>query len=385
MTWSVTSGTWGSADMKVGINCANARDGGAIQVGVALVEEVPGSERYRRRYGWAAGLRCVVSPQVFASLSLEVRQSPDLIVADGATRRERIRQTVGVARDCEIVYTVFAPWYGRKLAPITISGFADGRWLHPRSLRGLSLMKYLLRKPIAGYFYRRDDALVHQTAESLDSLRRYPGFRRQRMEVAPNCLNPLFVRGVQALPQRHESRSGLVTLVYVARYYPYKNHAALAAAQELLASDGTESVCLVTMSAAEWNSVPLGVRRRFSNVGITPISDRGAVYAQADLAVFPSLNESFSASPIEALLANGILVAADRCYVRGTCGDVASYVEPDAAGLARGIRNVLDDRGRWPQRRAAAREFVATLPTAEDMVDVVMGLIDEFLNRGKNA
>ena len=368
--------------MNVAINCANARDGGAIQVSVAILEEVLGSDRYRDRFDWASKLRCVVSPEVLESLSEDVRRSPGLAVVSGASRREWMRETARLTRGCDVVYTVFAPWYGRKLAPVTISGFADGQWVHPRALRGVQLIRYLLRKPIAGYFYRRERALVHQTAESLEGLRRYPGFRSMRMEVAPNCLNPLFIRGVGGGDARTDQERDLLTMVYVARYYPYKNHSALAQAQELLAREGVESVCLVTMTDAEWSRVPAEVRVRFRNVGIQPISALGAVYSSADMAVFPSLNESFSASPIEALFANGILVASDRSFVRGVCGDAARYVEPDAEGIARGVQEALAERSSWPYQRARARDLVMSLPTSSDMADVIMRLIDEFVPVG---
>ena len=368
--------------MNVAINCANARNGGAIQVSVAILEEVLGSDRYRDRYPWTAMLRCVVSPEVFDSLSESVRQSPGVSVVEGATRREWTEQTARLIRGSDVVYTVFAPWYGRKLAPVTISGFADGQWVHPRALRGAQLIRYLLRKPIAGYLYRRERALVHQTPESLAGLRRYPGFQSMRMEIAPNCLNPLFVQGVRELDARTDQESDLLTMVYVARYYPYKNHSALAQAQDLLAREGIDSVCIVTMTDAEWSRVPEEVRVRFRNVGIQPISALGAVYANADIAIFPSLNESFSASPIEALYANGILVASDRSFVRDACGEVARYVEPDAEGIAQGIRDALAERSRWPEQRARAREFATSMPTSADMTDVIMRLVDEFVQGG---
>lgn len=203
------------------------------------------------------------------------------------------------------------------------------------------------------------------------------------MAVAPNCLNPLFVRAAEALEPRDRGPRAPLVLVYVARYYLYKNHAGLAAAQRILAARGLESICLVTMSGAEWDTVPAAVKERFENVGIVPIGNLAQVYARADIAVFPSLNESFSASPVEALLANGLLVASDRPYVREVCGDAALYVEPDPEGIAEGITELLADAPRWPERRESAKEFVATLPTAQDMADIIMGVIDEFDDPGR--
>lgn len=96
----------------------------------------------------------------------------------------------------------------------------------------------------------------------------------------------------------------------------------------------------------------------FHYAGMRRGADLAAHYASADVAVFPSLTETFGNVVTEGL-ASGLVVltydyAAGREHVRDGVNGFAAPFGDAGAFLAR-ARGVMDRRGAWPQWRAAAR------------------------------
>ena len=104
-----------------------------------------------------------------------------------------------------------------------------------------------------------------------------------------------------------------------------------------------------------------GVEDSVTTVGRVEALEMVRLYAEAEVAVVPSLYEGFSLPAIEAMSCGVPLVATTGGALSEVVGlDGAGILVPpaDAGALASGIRDVLDDPLRADQMRRAARERV---------------------------
>lgn len=146
----------------------------------------------------------------------------------------------------------------------------------------------------------------------------------------------------------------------IAHYNPHRNLEVLLAAMDLLRGLGRGDVALVVAAGREDN--PPGSRRfvaRLEQMGLDTVYNIGrrlslaetyAALRESDLAVYPSLAESFSAAYLMAMECDVPLVAADLDFARNICGEAAAYFRYDSPGdLAARLIELADS----PARRAA--------------------------------
>ncbi|MDX6598099.1 MAG: hypothetical protein QOE87_1986 [Gaiellales bacterium] len=145
-------------------------------------------------------------------------------------------------------------------------------------------------------------------------------------------------------------------LLYPARAWPHKNHAALLEAFSLLrAADPTLRLVLTGGDLDRLGAVPPGVEVR----GLVGRGELRELYRTAAALVFPSLYEGFGLPPLEAM-ASGCPVAASHAgSLPEICADAAVLFDPHrpasiAAGVQEAIARGDDLRGRGIAR---ARSF----------------------------
>jgi glycosyltransferase involved in cell wall biosynthesis len=87
----------------------------------------------------------------------------------------------------------------------------------------------------------------------------------------------------------------------------------------------------------------LGLAETVRFLGAVADGDLPALYAGADVFVFPSLWEGFGLPVLEAMAAGAPVVASRRGALPEVAGDAALLVEPEAAALADALGRVLGD------------------------------------------
>jgi glycosyltransferase involved in cell wall biosynthesis len=198
--------------------------------------------------------------------------------------------------------------------------------------------------------------------------------------VVPNVVNSVFTHeDAQEELVLPELRSP--SLFFPTRAYRHKNLPFLGlVGHELLVSHGCRVTFVLTLTASEWESLPHGVREFSVNLGPLRISQIPAVFRGVDAAIFPSLLESQSATPFEALTAGCPLLASDRPFVRGVVGDAAWYFDPhDPASAAASVQALLTNGPERERRRRRGLELMASWPTARDRACAYLDVISEEL------
>jgi glycosyltransferase involved in cell wall biosynthesis len=164
------------------------------------------------------------------------------------------------------------------------------------------------------------------------------------------------------------SRSG-IKLLFPTHAAAHKGLDVLCQMLASLKREGADFCLFTTIAPDDWpagveafeRSVrEMGLSDRVVLMGRVPQSQMGALYAQCDLMVYPSLCESFGFSMIEAMGHGLPIVAADTAINREMCGEGALYYPPlDAAAGALIIKRALT--GDVLQRmREAGRKRLAS-------------------------
>jgi glycosyltransferase involved in cell wall biosynthesis len=150
-------------------------------------------------------------------------------------------------------------------------------------------------------------------------------------------------------------------LLFVGLLEPKKNlPVLLEAVARLRARRRFGATRLVLVGDSGWGSVDLpalaarlelGDDVRF--LGPAPDEDLGALYAEAEAFVFPSLWEGFGLPVLEALALGTPVLASTRGALPEIAGDAALLVEPEVGALAEGLDQLLEDASLRARLREA--------------------------------
>ena len=188
------------------------------------------------------------------------------------------------------------------------------------------------------------------------------GARPDVVDVTPLAAGDTFTDGAGAGDAARPASLGVPGdrpyLLCVAHSYPHKNLAALVEAFGRMAAEVPHRLVMVGKPRRgepalrnAWRAAPEGRCVRVSDASET---DLRALYAHADVFVFPSLYEGFGLPVLEAMAVGVPVVTTRMGSIPEVGGDAVVYADPpDAGGLGAGIRNVLG----WSAARRA--EWVA--------------------------
>lgn len=355
------------------INAGNLKAGGALQVGASFLDEFASIRAQCPPGHWAHDARIVSSESLWAQLTTETRR-----------RLTHARVSPREVGNPAVEFLVFGPKYSRPRARVTIMGFADGTILYPRT-EGIApppfrtRLKRLLRSPLAWRSFNGADLLVVETGAVKEDLRRFRGYDADRIAVVENGLNARFYDQASIRLPKVMRRQGETLFSYVARLYPHKNFDFIAPFVNRLRDLGHPARVLVTLTDDEWRTLPSSTREVCVNVGPVTIDQVRSVYQMSDIALFPSLLECFSVTPLEALASGVPLIASDREFVKSICDDAPIYIDPLNPETA--ARAAADEIRRNQEARILrGLNQVEKSPNARQRADAYVRLIEKGLD-----
>ena len=141
-------------------------------------------------------------------------------------------------------------------------------------------------------------------------------------------------------------------ILYVGAIEPRKNLQRLLKAFELLKREAGIPHKLVLAGGRGWKCEDIyRTAESISNsqdvifLGRVPEAEKNALYANADVFVFPSLYEGFGMPPLEAMYWGTPVVCSNAASLLEVAGGAACYVDPlSAESIAEGLHRVLSDR-----------------------------------------
>ena len=323
-----------------------------------LHEEVEGWAFHRTPS--AAGVGLVKQMQLTARrIAAVVRETgPDLIHVHSPVLNALPSLWVGRRLGLPVVYEMRASW-------------EDAAVDHGTTTEGS--LRYRLSRALESFALKRADAIT-TICEGLRGDIAARGIDAARITVIPNAVDAsTFAFGVppQAELRRSLGLEGAVVLGFAGSFYGYEGlDLLLDAACRLLPKHPELRVLLIGGGPQEAKlraqAAAVGLHGRVIFTGRVPHEQVQRYYEQIDVLAYPRLPIRLTElvtplKPLEAMAQGVMFVASDvgghRELVRdGETGTL--FQAGDAAALATAIDGLLAQRGRWAERRAAARRFV---------------------------
>jgi len=141
-----------------------------------------------------------------------------------------------------------------------------------------------------------------------------------------------------------------VRLLFLAAYYPHKNHSVLpAVARELERRDLTKRVHIFTTledSPNEWGKIKHELAEYsecITNLGRLLPTEVGDSLRASTALFLPTITESYGLIYLEAMACGRPILTSDRDFARWMCQDLAIYFDPfDASSIVDAIESLLD-------------------------------------------
>ena len=374
--------------MRLLINTAHQRFGGAVQVALSFIQECRNHPEHDYIVWVGPGLAPSLQNESFpANFHFRTFDFGPITLGSSFTINRTLRRLEReVHPDC--IFSSTGPTYFHSRAPQVI-GFNLPLYLYPESpyftlpqpLRRRVERRF--RRPLHLHYYRRDaDALVVQTADVGQRVQRLlPGIP---VHVVSNTHSSAYLRattGAQRLPERESGRQRLLTL---SAWYPHKHLEIIPHVLQALQRRGADTIDFVlTLPQDKYESlIPLAWRNRVFNTGPVKPADGPDLYRECDVMFLPTLLECFSASYPEAMVTGRPIVTSDLGFARGICGDAALYFKPaDPESAADTIITLFNDTILREKLVNAGRERLKTFDDAPTRARKYLTICEELCRR----
>lgn len=359
--------------MRVSIYAANLHHGGGATGAATFIADLPALLE-------AGDLAGISELEVVASTTVaqnvpnlsEVERTPGVRVEvrdDYPRIGALFRARQGTQFDVQFV--VRGPHYAPLSARRTVLGFADATMYFPDPVgvvqSGRTRVLHLVKNQVKRRLMPHYDAYVVQSERLAEQVRSHvPG---RQVRIVPNSPSPIFMRATGSrtvkLPPR---RRDAIRLFYPARAYTHKNHALIGPTADYLEREHHLQLEVVTtLRDSELSGLSESVRNRCINVGEIGLDECPGIYADCDGVFFPSLNETWSVTPLEGMIMGRPVLASDRDFNRDTAGAVPFYFDPlDPKSAGDAVLEVFGSGKDWSSRLACGEEYVRSLPSAFD-------------------
>jgi glycosyltransferase involved in cell wall biosynthesis len=213
-------------------------------------------------------------------------------------------------------------WHGPLV--MTVHDLAFLKVPQQSSLYARLYWQYLLRESV-----RRAQQIIAISEQTCEELHSYWSIEPGRVHLIHNALRPSLQRdGISAQAiQAMQTRYGGRYLLHVGRIMPRKNVETLVQAFDLLAERFPDLHLVLTGGTGHGSAVVLQqieaspYRERIHQAGWVSEQDMGALYAAAEILVFPSKHEGFGLPTVEAMACGTPVVASFEAASDEIAGD----------------------------------------------------------------
>ena len=236
------------------------------------------------------------------------------------------------------VFTVFGPVYFWFPTKSHIIGCADPYIPFFSSISNRlpfrAMVRRSLKRFIQSIILRLSSHIVVETQSFKESLVELNILPNNKVSVIPGAFHDVFLRPDRWLPipnLNNHSDPHVLKIGLISNLNFHKNLSILPRVQQLLIEKyGIKSHLFLTLTDAELSQISSQLIYPFTNVGRLRLAQCPTFYSNLDAVIFPSLLESFSAVPIEALIMKKPLFASDRPFVSSVIESYCQYFDPDS-------------------------------------------------------
>lgn len=319
--------------MKIIINASTVRVGGGLQATHSFIDECRGITGFTFHVFLSARLREMIDRSMFPHNFVFYD-----IAADASSFRRRLElrkelSSLEAAIAPDAVFTIFGPPYWRPRA-LHICGFAKGQYIYKNSpfFRMLSFRQSVMLKLKEYYHvksFREDcDILVVETDDVRGRLmRRLPG---KPVYTVSNTCHQLFDDSSQWCHDIVLPASDAFTLLTISASYIHKNLQVIPPVIDYLVKryPGFKFRFVLTINKEQLQGITPLHEKHIIFLGKVDLYACPSLYQQADAMFLPTLLECFSASYVEAMKMDRMILTSKLPFALHICGEAALYFDP---------------------------------------------------------
>jgi glycosyltransferase involved in cell wall biosynthesis len=370
--------------MRLLINTAKLRFGGAVQVALSFIHECRAYDENEYHVVLGPGVGAVLDPTEFPGNFHFHHQDFGVM---------KLRKLLGVQQkmsaieakvrpDC--VVTTSGPAYWRSKAPHLV-GFNLPLYIYPESpyLKALPLRasaRLRTRKWLHCRLFRRDaDALLVQTDDVNLRVRRLLG--TDRVYTVTNNHNAWYDSPGDFPSRLPERKQGAFRLLTLTSYYSHKNLDLIPQVIEALPQALRSRLEFVlTLTEAEYRSrISSKIPPQLRLLGPVPPPECPALYRECDAMFLSTLAECFSASYPEAMKMEKPILTTDLGFARSICQEAALYFPPrDAKAAAGQVERLIGDANLQERLRRNGKERLAAFDTPAERAQKILEICNDL-------
>lgn len=367
--------------MRILINTAHQRFGGAIQVALSFIYECRNFPEHDYHVWVGPGVGKSLREEDFPA-NFHFRHFDFGRITLGKTFRinRALRAEEKNVRP-DVVISTSGPTYFHSRAPQVI-GFNLPLYIYPESpfVQNLSAYRKLrmaLKKRLHYYFFKRDaQAYVVQTDDVNQRVRQ--ALNTEQVFTVTNTHNGFYHDWKAYPPKLPPRKPGEVRLLTLSAWYPHKNLDIIPGIAEALKGDRDRSYTFVlTLPEKDFEQHLAGHPNAASILNIGPVKPREcpSLYQECDIMFLPTLAECFSASYPEAMVMERPIATTDLGFARSICGEAALFFPPrNARAAARQIERLAADPALQEELIRKGRERLQAFDTPPQRAEKYLGI-----------
>lgn len=366
------------------INATNLHSGGGVQVAASFIYELYTHYINDPELPYHIYVSDTVNENLSHSINRNKFKSFSVFNTYGL--KKPANYNYYFTKKIDVLFTIFGPVYFKTNATVNIVGFAQSWIAYPKNIAYkkisiFSAIKNKIKFKLQELYFKRADILIVEQEHVKNALVRI-GFNKNNILTVYNCYSEVF-NDPSVWEPIQINKSKKFTLGYLGRGYPHKNLKILTCVNDILKNKyNLETLFLFTLSKKEMNDHMFDNIENFESIGEININQCPNFYRNIDALIFPSLLESFSATPVEAMKMKVPVIASDLPFVRSICKDSAFYFNPlDPYSIAESIFYAYSNKELCQQKISAADKIVSQLPTAKDRANDYIKIINATLNK----
>ena len=375
------------------LNATTINKGGGIQAAVSIIRQIIDEFQEKDGVRWIFSVSGEVRDEL-AGFGYLLRDGIDVCLeqSPAKNRRSRIALREFASAHADLVFTFFGPSYVAFTVP-HLCGVADG-WVTHSSRLSYSTFPTLAEKltkvltcAYKSLWFRRADYWIVEQEVARAGLVRRLWLQPDNIYVISNNCSQGYIDASPA--PRVKALQSTIRILTFAADFPNKCLALIPQVAALLVKqhciDNVQFVLTVPAqdyahTAIAKLAAALGVERYICNAGYVALKDGPSLYRSCDIALMPSVLETFSATYPESMRMGLPIVTSDLEFARTTCLDAAVYFKPrDPASAAAKLAALIGDSDARARIVAAGFNRAADFPSPRDKYRQYRGVIDRML------
>lgn len=320
--------------MRIVINTAHQRFGGAVQVALSFIKECIHFPEHEYHVWLGQGLSQYIDvnefPKNFHFYYLDFGVINLHVIKKIQLNLQRLESQINP----DVIIATTGPTYFKSNSP-QIIGFNIPLYLYPESpyfkkIGIIHRFKLWIKKRIHLYFFKRDaTAYLAQTEDVNERVKNL--LKTDNVYTITNTHSRYYKEGIKTESKLSKRKKDEIRLLTLSAYYPHKDLEIIPKIANLLDKEEISNVYfIVTLPQSIFDKY---IRKHSNIINVGPIKpqDCPGIYSECDIMFLPTLAECFSASYPEAMIMKKPIITSDLGFARSICGDAALYFKPTVA------------------------------------------------------